>query len=225
MTALASPSRPDPALDAPPIRALGAILAGGASSRFGGIKALAAVGGTTIVERTRYAVAAAVTHPVLITHIGQIAEASGLPSRADASPVGGPLAGVATALLWAAELGLPGALCVACDLPFLPPALLRELVGEGIEGASLALVPESGGPAGVEPLCAWYSVRALPAVQRALGRGERRVTRLLDELGAVRFPIARVALHGDPSVIFLNVNTPAGRDEAERIAAREGALP
>jgi molybdopterin-guanine dinucleotide biosynthesis protein A len=220
-----SPSPHDTSAGAPPARALGAILAGGASTRYGSVKALASVGGTAILERARAAVAAAVTHPVLITHLTEVAEAGRLPYRADASAEGGPLAGIDTALRWAAELGLPGALCVACDLPFLPATLLREIVREGLESGAMAVVPESGSPAGIEPLCAWYSTRALPVVQRALEHGERRATRVVEALAATRLSIARVATHGDPEVIFLNVNTPDGRREAELIAAREGWAP
>ncbi|MBW3627840.1 MAG: molybdenum cofactor guanylyltransferase, partial [Gemmatimonadetes bacterium] len=222
MTAPASSSATPSSAAAPLLPALGAILAGGASSRYGGIKALATVGGSAILERARRVVAETVTHPVLITHLQQIAEAGRLPSRPDASAGGGPLAGIDTALRWALELRLPGALCVACDLPFLPASLLREIVAEALDGEMLALAPESVAPAGFEPLCAWYSTRALASIQQAVADGERRVTRVAEALSAARLPLARVAVHGDPAVIFLNVNTPDGRIEADRIATRQG---
>ena len=223
MTAAASTSTRAAAPGAAPLPALGAILAGGASRRFGAVKALATVGGVPIVMRARAAVAAAVTHPVVITQLAEIARVTGLSFRPDVTRVGGPLAGVDTALRWATELGLAGALCVACDLPFLPAGLLREIVAEGLENEALAVVPESDAAIGFEPLCAWYSTRALAQVQRALEREERRVTSLLEEVGAARISLARVAEHGDPAVIFLNVNTPDGHREAERIAARGGS--
>ena len=224
MTSLAAPSPLSGPPATPVIRAMGAILAGGASSRFGGPKAVATVGGVALVERVRGALSAALSHAVVITHLPELAALPGLPSRPDATDAGGPLAGVDTALRWAAELGLPGALCVACDMPFLSPTLLREIVREGIESAAPAFAPESGSRAGFEPLCAWYSVAALPAVQGALARGDRRISRVVEELGAARLPLARVALHGDPAVLFLNVNTPAGQREAEEIAMRAGLV-
>jgi len=223
MTSPALSTASTPPVRAAPVRALGAILAGGASSRFGSVKGLATVGGAPLVERVREVLAAAVTDPVIITHLPDLATLPGLPARPDATDAGGPLAGIETALRWAEERGLPGALCVACDMPFLSAALLGEIARAGVESGALALVPESGSRAGFEPLCAWYSTAALPGVRDALERGERRVTRVVEALGAARLPIGRVAAHGDPAVLFLNVNTPAGRREAEEIAMRAGS--
>ena len=223
MTFPALSTVPAPPHATPPLRALGAILAGGESSRFGSVKGLASIGGAPLVERVREALAAAVTHPVIITHLPELATLPGLPARPDATHAGGPLAGIETALAWAEERGLPGALCVACDMPFLSGALLCEIARAGLASGALALAPESGARAGFEPLCAWYSTAALATVRAALERGERKVTRVVEELRAARLPIARVAAHGDPAVLFLNVNTPAGRREAEEIAMRAGS--
>jgi molybdopterin-guanine dinucleotide biosynthesis protein A len=178
------------------------------------------VAGTALVARVRDALAEVVTRPVVITAQPEIARAAGLPSRADAVAGIGPLAGIETALRWAAELGLPGALCVACDLPFLSPGLLRLLVGRGLETGAPAVLPESAAPAGFEPLCAWYAVAALPAVESALRSGERSVTRTIGGLGALRVPLAEVASQGDPALLFLNVNTPEGQRRADAAAAR-----
>lgn len=221
MTPTASRSPRDRSLESQPLPVLGAILAGGASRRFGATKALAAVGGTELVARARDTLLEVVEYPVLITHLPAVAQACGLPSRPDTTAGSGPLAGIEASLRWAAELGLPGALCVACDLPFLPSALLRDIVREGLDTGALSVVPESGAPDGIEPLCAWYSAGTLPVIERALGRGELRVSRVVEELGARRLPLSRVALHGEPSALFLNVNTPAGHAEAERMAARK----
>jgi molybdenum cofactor guanylyltransferase len=222
MTSLATPTPLSRTSEAPPLRALGAILAGGASRRFGAVKGLAAVAGIPLVERVRSAVAAAVTDPVIITQLPELAALPGLPSRADVTAGAGPLAGIEAALEWAAERGLPGALCVACDMPFLSAPLLREIAREGMERGAPALVPESASRAGFEPLCAWYALAALPLVRAALEAGERKLSRAVEGLNAARLPLARVAAHGDPAVLFLNVNTPAGWREAEEIAMRGG---
>lgn len=198
---------------------LGAVLAGGASRRFGSPKALASVGGARLVTRVAAALSAVVTHPVIITDLAEVRAAAGLPARGDSTAGAGPLAGVEAALAWAEEMALPGALCVACDLPFVAPALLRELATRGVETGAPAVVPESAAPGEIEPLCAWYAVGALHAVRRSLGLADRSLVRLLAELGAERLPRARVARHGDPAVLFLNVNTPSGHRAAEAIDA------
>jgi hypothetical protein len=42
---------------------------------------------------------------------------------------------------------------------------------------------------------------------------------LLDAFPAVRIPLAEVERCGDPGILFLNVNTPADHELAERIAS------
>lgn len=196
---------------------LGAILAGGQSRRFGSPKQLAEVGGTRLVERVASVVRAAGARPVFIT-APEVPDLSHvLPCRADTLPGHGPLGGLHTAIEWARELGLTGTLCLACDMPFVAPALLRHIaeVGEGAPGFIVA--PESGGPHGIEPLCAWYPVTAAREIESRLGDSRRSIGELLEVLPLRRIPLAEVEAHGDPATIFLNINTPADRARAAAI--------
>ena len=129
------------------------------------------------------------------------------------------MAGLHTALLWAGELGLPGTLCVACDLPFLSPSLLRRIAEIGESTPEVVVAPESGGPRRVEPLCAWYPASAAAQVERHLDAGIRSLTRLLQALPLRRVALAEVQSFGNPDAIFLNVNTPADRERASAIEA------
>lgn len=196
---------------------LGVILAGGRSRRFGAPKALARVGGRRIVDRVRDALAAAVPRVVLVANEPGLFDDVGLPVRPDAVPGLGALGGVRTALRWAREEGMDGALVVACDLPFVSPALLRILAARAEATDADAVIPESRGRLGVEPLCAWYGVRALPVVDAMLQGGERRMGALLDRLRTARIPLAEVASAGDPLTLFLNVNTVEDLGTAERL--------
>jgi molybdopterin-guanine dinucleotide biosynthesis protein A len=139
------------------------------------------------------------------------------PARCDEIAGAGPLGGITAALAWAEEEGRPGAVCVACDLPLIAPGLLRYLARHGASSGARALVPAGGGRWGVEPLCAYYSTAALPAVRRRALRGELQLGPLLQELGAPVVPAATVRRWGDPAVLFLNVNTPDDRRRAERL--------
>jgi molybdopterin-guanine dinucleotide biosynthesis protein A len=114
------------------------------------------------------------------------------------------------------ERGHHGALCVACDMPFVSAALLRRIAERA---GDAVVVPESGGRRGVEPLCAWYPAACLPAAERMAAGGSWALHELLDAVPAVRIPLADVERCGDPGILFLNVNTPADHELAERIAS------
>lgn len=186
---------------------LGAILAGGASRRFGSPKALARVGGRTIAERVRDALAEGVDDVVVIANEPELFAGLALPARADDVPGLGALGGIVTALRWARAEGRPGALCVACDMPFVAPALLRAILAAADDPEVDAVVPESRGRRGVEPLCAWYSVRALQVAETMAASEERALHVLVDRLKTKRIPLSEVERVGDPELLFLNVNT------------------
>ena len=199
---------------------LGAILGGGRSRRFGAPKALAEVQGRSIAGRVRDAVSSVVTDVVVITDQPEIFAELRLPSRPDLTPGMGAVGGVHTALRWAQESGLPGALCVACDMPFLSAHLLRRLCELAVTEADVDIVaPESNGPQSIEPLCAVYSVSSLPEIERRIASGERALFGLLQSMHTRRLPLAEVRGFGDPDVIFLNVNTPEEHRKAVQIAA------
>ncbi|WP_420130103.1 molybdopterin-guanine dinucleotide biosynthesis protein B [Longimicrobium sp.] len=200
---------------------LGVILAGGASRRFGAPKALARVGGRRIVDRVREALAAAVPDVVVSANDPALFADLGLPMRADQVAGVGALGGIHTALRWAAERGASGALVVACDMPWISAQLLRTLVDRAASTTADAVVPESGGRRGMEPLCAWYSVRALPAVERMIAEGERRVHLLIGRVHTEVISIDDVRRTGDPGLLFMNVNTV---DDLRR-ARRHGQPP
>lgn len=207
-------------------RPLGVIVAGGASRRYGARKAFARVGGERIIDRVRRALEAAGLRAVVVANSAEPYRALGLPVRGDAGPPLGPLAGVRTALLWAREEGAPGAVVVACDLPFVTAELVRRLVAaaapRGADPGADAVLPESPGPRGVEPLCAYYSVACLTAVEAALERGRLTAVSFLSEVRMRTISRAELERLGGADTLFLNVNTPADRERAERIAA---ALP
>jgi molybdopterin-guanine dinucleotide biosynthesis protein A len=198
--------------------AFGAILAGGGSTRFGSPKALADVGGTSIVRRVHEALREAAGEVVLIANEAPPFADLGLRVRGDRVAGAGPLAGVHAALAWAREEGRPGALCIACDTPFVPAKLLARLLEIARETGADAVVPESGGRAGFEPLCAFYASSACDVLGDLLLTGERRASSLAARVRTERLPLSEVRAFGDPSTLFLNVNTPAEHELAQRIA-------
>ncbi|MDQ3556084.1 MAG: molybdenum cofactor guanylyltransferase [Gemmatimonadota bacterium] len=195
------------------------MLAGGASRRFGSPKAFARVGERRLVERGAEALRAAALPVGLVVADPAQAGGTDLPFRLDRHLGLGPLGGIDAALRWADEVALPGALCLACDLPFVPASLLRTLAEHGAAGRADVVLPASRGRWGWEPLCAFYSVRALPRVADAIRSGKRRIAALVESARIEVLPLDRVCRWGDPDTLFLNVNSPDDHRRAERIAA------
>jgi molybdopterin-guanine dinucleotide biosynthesis protein A len=202
---------------------LGAIIAGGASSRYGSPKALARVGGIPIVERVLRALSAVVPEVVMIANNNEIARAVKLPWRSDTIPGAGALGGIYTALLWAKERDRSGILAVACDMPFLSVGLLEQIVAAGAERNADMVAPEGGGRREIEPLCAFYDVSCLPSIRDALQRGDHRMISFHGDIRIRRIALGIVSRFGDPGVQFMNVNTREDRDIANKLAGAEAS--
>lgn len=203
-----------------PPRLFGAVLAGGRSRRYGSDKALAELGGLTLSERAVRAVRPVARRVGIIANDGSN-PVEGVPVRPDLVRGAGPLAGILTALEWAGEEGLEGAIVLATDMPFVPSGLLRELAALLDEGA--AVVPASPGPRGLEPLCAVYGMRCLAPVRSALERGERAVVAFFPEVQVRVLDLGRVSAYGDPEDLFFNVNRPADHERALELMDRPAA--
>jgi molybdopterin-guanine dinucleotide biosynthesis protein A len=192
-----------------------AILAGGRASRFGGaLKGLERVGGVRIVDRVREALVAHTDSLLLVAnHPEAQSWLPGVPTIADLRPGLGALGGIHAAL---AHSPMP-TFVVAWDMPFVGGGLLGELARLGAAGAS-AVIPESA-PGRLEPLCAWYAPTLLPAIEARLDVGLRRAAGLVEVEGARRLPVDEVRRFGDPTRLFLSVNTVEDLARAEAIAA------
>jgi molybdopterin-guanine dinucleotide biosynthesis protein A len=193
----------------------GAVLAGGAASRYGGVpKGLLSVGGVRILDRVVEGVqAVSGALPLLIANApGASAWRPDLKTIPDARPGCGSLGGIYTAVTAAPE----SVLCVAWDMPFVPDALLRALVDGAAAGNYDAFLPESSGRRGLEPLCAVYGSACGPAIARRLETGDLKAISFHTDVRVGILSLAQVRGFGDPDELFFNVNTP---DELERAEA------
>lgn len=207
-------------ISSPPQATLGVVLAGGANRRYHGRpKALASVGGERIVDRVVQALSQAADRVVLIANQPESYASLGLETRPDLRPGLGALGGIYTAVAWAEEQHCRGALVTACDMPFVPAPLLRLLVEEA--SPDEAVVPESDSRRGLEPLCAFYGIACRPAIEAALDAGDRQVISFYSSVRLRKIPRDRLTAFGDPSLLFLNVNTPEDRRRAEEAAGRQ----
>jgi molybdopterin-guanine dinucleotide biosynthesis protein A len=185
---------------------VGVILAGGLASRFGGRpKGLEQVEGIRIIDRVATALRGATDELLVVANTNAAAAwLPGVPVAGDVRPGLGSLGGIHAAITRAAA----PILVVAWDMPFVPSALLIALRQLGEQRFDVA-VPESGSHRGFEPLCAYYAPTCLPAIERHLDDGDRRVIGFFDDVRVARLPADMVRQFGDPDRIFMNVNEPA----------------
>ncbi len=193
------------------VNRLGAILAGGMATRFGGqAKGTVRVGGRRVVDRAYEALCCATSTVVLVS--GR-ADASGLIPGVAAHPDrrtgSGSLGGLYTALVLADECGADGVWVIAWDMPFVTSALLAQL---RLWCDGMAAVPVHPGGA-MEPLCGWYTTACRPAAERLLDQGEQRAAALAETVGATRVP---AHLLGDTVRLFTNINSPNDLVHARR---------
>ena len=199
----------------------GVILAGGLNRRFGGRnKALAEIGGQTLLDRLLSAFAGLFPETMVVTNTPLAFLSCECLVVTDIMDLRTPLAGLHAALNYAKT---PAIFATACDTPFLSPALI-EAVLANMDAKSDIVVPET--EKGLQPLCAVYTRTCLAPIERQLRReapaapadtGEPRGRMLRQGLKILNFydhvrvrKIPEQTLRrADPDLLsFFNVNTP-----------------
>ena len=198
----------------------GLIVAGGRSTRFGDAdKAVADLAGTPMIRRVADRLAAVVDSLVVNCREDQVSaidEAlSGYTHEVrfapDPDPDEGPAAGIRTGLR---RVESEYAAVVACDMPFVEPALIEHCFEAG--AGHDAAVPRIG-DGWFQTTQAVYRADAMAdACEAALSRGEGRIVAAFDDLDVVVVEEAAVRRHAALET-FENLNT---REEFEAAAAR-----
>lgn len=194
---------------------LGLVIAGGRSSRFGGEKAIARLGGRSLLEHGLAGLAscrAVAVSAAAGTATERLARNLGHPALAD--PPGlpaGPLSGVLAGLTWARDQGGEWLAIRPCDTPLTPPDLLERLRTAATPRGAFARTPE-----GAHPLCALLSVGLIAPLEARLAAGEHPAIQAFfrdQGLGVVDYADAAG---------FLNINNPADLAEAQRRLSAAG---
>jgi molybdopterin-guanine dinucleotide biosynthesis protein A len=108
------------------MKPLGAVLAGGRSSRFGSDKALVLLAGQPLLAHAAHAILPFVSEIIVC---GRRATMGGWRAVADRpGPDLGPLGGLCGALQDAAAHGYDRVLTIGCDMPVVPAALIKRLI-------------------------------------------------------------------------------------------------
>lgn len=174
----------------------GVILAGGRSRRFGADKAAVVVDGRPMIEHVYEAVRAVTDRLFLSARTADEAPALLVPTIVDRYPDRGPLAGLHAALRAA---GTTWVLVVACDLPYVTPRVLRQILDARASGGEAVVSRTPDGR--LQPLCACYHLHILPMVERRIASGAFSMHELLTHLESVRYVDV-------PAAPLRNVNTP-----------------
>jgi len=189
-----------------------AVLAGGASSRFGADKALVRIcgDGPTLLERVVDAGRNVSSNLFIVGHERYAPYVSGVHIVPDDFPGEGPLAGIRSALGYTSAHSL---LVLACDAPCLSIPLLGWMAS--IETTADAVVPRTS-DGRWQPMPAIYRRTALPAIERSLQKGNRAIASVFASLNVRE--ITEDELRGyDPELnSLISLNSP---DQLERARA------
>ncbi|MBV9147253.1 MAG: molybdenum cofactor guanylyltransferase [Acidobacteria bacterium] len=195
----------------------GYVLAGGSSRRMGTDKALIPWGSGTLLSHALSVLQDVVTEVFVVS--SNFGHHAALP---DAVPGQGPLGGISTALSRSAT---DWNLVFAVDLPLVDAQWFRWLADVCDRTASDAVLARIQGR--LQPLCAAYHRRLLPAFDAALKNGELSIHRLLESPGRGKMDAhKRIEIIDEPQLItkgfsqqmFANVNTPEDLAKVKRLA-------
>lgn len=179
----------------------GVILAGGKSSRYGRNKAFVHYDGIPLIERVIRVLERLFEQVFIITNSPDEYAYLGLPMEQDIIKGLGPLGGIFTALQ---TIPTPYGFFVACDMPFLNPALISFMVDHREEYDVVA--PKIDWK--IEALHALYRKTCLPEVEWLIQHHQYQTIRFFDRV-SVRYVNEDEIGKLDPSLrSFLNINRP-----------------
>ena len=193
------------------------ILAGGDSQRMGRDKANVLLDGQTLLQRV--VVKMQQLFPEIIVSVRQPRPEIDLPQVCDEQAGeglqgGGPLAGLAAGL---GRVATPWVFLVACDMPFIEPAMIALLAG--YRSGYQAVVPVVQGHQ--QTLAAFYAADCLDALRAHLARGGKNSLRALLEQLEVQYVDESALLPADSALrSFRDIDTPedieTARDQLNR---------
>jgi molybdopterin-guanine dinucleotide biosynthesis protein A len=191
-------------------RSLGVLLAGGRGRRLSGSgpKALARLAGVTLLERAASTLSAVCDERVIVAP-----RALGLPVpdgwRVAHDDGRGPLQAVVAGL---GAVPYERALVLGVDFPLIDADTLCAIADRLGDAPAVAPRPDEH----LQPLVAAYAPRACAALAALIERGERSLIAAVLAIGARVIEGEELAALPGGLERFLNVNTPAELDEAER---------
>lgn len=198
-------------------QAIVAVLAGGRGARLGGRKALAQLAGRALVtyplrsarEAGLEAIVVAKPSSQLPSLAGRVRHEPELPAH--------PLCGVVRALEYGQDRGAVAVVLVACDMPFVTPALLRWIAA--MHGAAIVALQRRP-----QPALSRVPVGRLTQLRDALD-AERSFSAAIAELQPRVLDERELSAFGSPEELCFNVNRAHDLRRAELLLARRSREP
>lgn len=178
----------------------GIILAGGQSLRMGQDKAMMSFNNETVIEHTVKELQKVADEIIIASNHTCKYNMPGLTEVADVFPGMGPLGGIHAGLTAAKN---DYAFVVSCDLPLFNAELAAYLLKQK-QGYDV-VAPERCGY--WEPLCAVYSRRCLPIIEKHLREDMKQVSRFYPEVKVLRIKETELSFLGKTDDFFYNLNT------------------
>lgn len=177
-------------------------------------KALLELGGRPIIERVVDVMREVVDDVLVVTNTPDLYRFLGLPMVSDVFPDHGSLGGIYSGLVAA-----PGdaVFTVACDMPFLRPAVARLVLARA--GEADVVVPRVGDQ--LQTMHAVYGKGCLAPIEERLRARRLKIVGFFEAVQVLEVAEADVARHADPALVFMNVNTPEELEHARALAAHE----
>lgn len=184
---------------------VGAVMAGGKSSRMGSEKALLAVEGRPMISYVTGTLSQLFSEVIICGADPQRYEFLGFRVVRDVFQRCGPLAGIHTALTHSA--GRP-VFVLSCDMPFVPPELVHHILASADRPHTRIAFSEGV----LQPLCGIYGQECLPVAEEDLSEGKYSIIRMLKKVkhSAVKID-ASLPFYAD--FIMRNVNRPEDYEE------------
>src|SRR5215213_3090042 len=213
-----------PTTNSPRVPLGAAVLAGGQSRRMGTDKALLPLvaGGPPMLGMVLERLSAVADDTIVVADDQPRYAAFGTRVVPDLNRHVGALGGIQAAITWSAHEHI---LVVACDMPFLSPALLQRMADEPRDYDVLVpLIPGESRQRDdglvFQTLHAIYSKRCLPFIYKRIAEGNKQVVGFFEDVQVRTLDVAEIARWDPGMQSFFNANTP----EALRVAAEVGAL-
>ena len=190
----------------------GIVLSGGLNSRMEGRnKAFLKINGKRFIDSFAEIFESCFSERFLVTRKPHLYSGLNFNIVEDIFSVRSPLSGIHAALV---NMKSEYAFCTSCDTPLLKREVVRVIVEE-IESQADVVVPFFG--TYYQPLCAVYSKRCIPSIEKQLAHGNPKVDHFYENVRVKRVSYEKIKRVDPILASFFNVNTKKDLERVEKI--------
>ncbi len=188
------------------------IQSGGKSTRMGTEKGLVPFCGKTLIETVINQVQFLGDELIIVTNVFEKYQHLNFQMVEDQIKDYGPLAGLQSALYFCKN---PVLVNLACDIPFVNPALLKFMIKKLVNHPEIdVVIPKTA--KGYEPMQAVYRKKTcLEVVNQTINQGQKRMISWFDRVNIYAVAENELTLFDPQLISFVNINTEEDLHQAE----------